>query len=117
MPLRPRAAHARPHPRPRAHMVRLPNGERHYPDYGGLMKGLAAVRQFQIVRTAVEELEARIVAAPPLTAAEEAELTRRLRARFQHAFAVRFRYVDEIPRSPRGNYEDFHSELPEDQDW
>ena len=98
-------------------MVRLPGGERHYPNFGGLMRGIEAVLQFQIVRKAADELEARLVVARPLPPQAEAELTGRLRERFQHPFRVRFVYLAEIPRSPRGKYEDFRSELDEDQLW
>jgi len=96
-------------------MVRLPGGERHYPNYDGLMRGFDAIRQFQIVRPEESALDVRLVAGRALTEGELAMLGARIRERFQHPFALRFQYVDEIVRSPSGKYEDFRSELPEDQ--
>lgn len=92
-------------------MVRLPNGEQHYPSYQRLYEGFATIRQFQIVRTAVEALEMKLVATAPLSRPQEEELARRVRERFQYPFAVTFSYHAEIPRGPGGKFRDYVAEF------
>lgn len=92
-------------------MVRLPNGQIHYPNYAYMMKGFDKLIQFQIARTAIEVLEARLVVRAPLDEAEITLLTERIRERFQYPFAVRIRYLEEIARSRGGKYLDYVSEI------
>jgi phenylacetate-CoA ligase len=93
------------------HMVRLPNGQLHYPSYHYLMKDLDKVAQFQIVRKTVGLLEVRLVTRAELDNAEESELRRRVQERFQYPFDVRFAYVEEIARNPGGKFFDYVSEI------
>jgi phenylacetate-CoA ligase len=92
-------------------MVRLPNGELHYPSYQDLLKGLEHVIQFQVVRRAENELEMKLVTRRPLTDDEENEMGERLRDRFRYPFAVAFSYHDEIARGPGGKFQDYLSEV------
>ena len=46
-----------------------------------------------------------------LTADEAARLTEVLRQRFRHPFAVSYSYVDDIPRSEGGKFEDYKDEM------
>lgn len=46
-----------------------------------------------------------------LTGEQEGRLREALNKRLGHPFAYRFAYVDEIPRSAGGKYEDFRVEL------
>jgi phenylacetate-CoA ligase len=92
-------------------MVRLPNGHIHFPGYHYLMRGVDKVIQFQIVRKEIELLEVRLVSRATLDEAEQRLLTTRVQERFQYPFQVRFAYVDEIQRTPRGKFIDFISEV------
>lgn len=93
------------------HMVRLPNGQLHYPSYHYLTRGLDKIVQFQIVRKTVELLEVRLVARVELDTVEEGELRRRVQERFHYPFAVRFVYAEEIARTPGGKFFDYVSEI------
>lgn len=92
-------------------MVRLPNGQVHFPQYHYMMDGLTKVIQFQVVRTAIGRLEVRMVARAPLDEGEERLLRKRVQERFQYPFEVGVAYVDEIRRTPRGKYIDYLSEV------
>ena len=52
-----------------------------------------------------------VATARALTEDEEAGLRELIGTRLGHGFALRFVYVDEIPRLPSGKYEDFRSEI------
>ncbi|MBT3627026.1 MAG: phenylacetate--CoA ligase family protein [Rhodospirillaceae bacterium] len=92
-------------------MVRLPNGQTHYPDYQDILDGFDHVVQFQIVRRAEEELEMKLVVRRELVDDEEEKLTAWLRERFQYPFQISFTYHDEIPRAPSGKFLDYISEV------
>jgi phenylacetate-CoA ligase len=95
-------------------MLRLPSGGSVWPSLraGELRKVTPAVRQFQLVQRSLEGLELRLVVRRPLEAHEEAALRDWLVRQLGHPFTVAISYHDEIPRSARGKYEDFRSELP-----
>jgi len=86
-------------------VVRLPNGEERYLTYWGLLQGFDAVRQFQIVRRAEEELEMKLVVSRELSENEAEALRQRIRKQFDYPFAVTFTYHDEIPRAPGGKFQ------------
>jgi len=90
-------------------MVTLPDGSRLLANYGGMLREVPVVRQFQIVRREVAALVFRYVADRPLADAERAVLTREIQHRFRHPFAVGFERVGSIPREPSGKYRDFVS--------
>jgi phenylacetate-CoA ligase len=69
------------------------------------------VIQFQIVQRTRTALEARLVVARPLTAAEEDTLRASLNEHCGAAFDISFTYLPEIARGPGGKYEDFYSEV------
>lgn len=74
---------------------------------------IPAVRQFQIVQHAVDDLELKIVADRPLTSEEEAQLRGWMHNRCGHAFPIRITYHDDIPRSAGGKFQDFRCDIPE----
>ena len=92
-------------------MVRLPNGQTHYPDYQDILDGFDHVVQFQIVRRQEEELEMKLVVRRALTDGEEERLVQWLHERFQYPFAIAFTYHDEIARAPSGKFLDYVSEV------
>ena len=92
-------------------MVRLPNGQTHFPDYQDILDGFDHVVQFQIVRRKEDELEMKLVVRRPLSDAEEEKLVLWLRERFQYPFEIAFTYHDEIARAPSGKFLDYVSEV------
>ena len=73
---------------------------------------LAPLKQIQFIQHSVHEIEARVVAARPLTGDEERSLAKAFGGLFRHDFAFRFTYLDEIPRDKGGKYEGFISRVP-----
>lgn len=92
-------------------MVRLPNGQTHFPDYQDILDGFDHVVQFQIVRRHEEKLEMKLVVRRQLTESEEERLVSWLHERFQYPFEIAFSYHDEIPRAPSGKFLDYVSEI------
>ena len=92
-------------------MVRLPNGQTHFPDYQDILDGFDHVVQFQIVRREEEKLEMKLVVRRVLTGDEEQRLFAWLHERFQYPFKIAFTYHDEIARAPSGKFLDYISEV------
>lgn len=97
-------------------MFVMPSGETRWPmidaqDIAAAFDDLPPITKFQLVQKTVERLEANLVVARPLTDSEEATIRSYLQRGLGHAFEVGFNYVDEIPRSPRGKFEEFRSEV------
>jgi phenylacetate-CoA ligase len=97
-------------------MIVLPSGERRWPllssDNIETMLTLApAIRQYQFVQKSLETMELRLVVDRPLLPAEENALVNWVRTKFAHPFHVQFAYLDALPRTPAGKFEDFVSEV------
>ena len=94
-------------------MLVTPRGGRFWPS-SGLRKqtDVPKLRQYQFVQTAPDLLEARMVVSQPLTAKEEEYLVGRIRSRLPEGIRVAVRYVEAIPRSAGGKYEEFVCEVP-----
>ncbi len=94
-------------------MLTLPSGEQVWPVqfFSSELLAVAPVRQFQFVQRSVEEIEVKLATARELREDEEAGLRELIGTKLGHGFALRFVYVDEIPRSPSGKYEDFRSDV------
>ncbi|MCH9053321.1 MAG: phenylacetate--CoA ligase family protein [Proteobacteria bacterium] len=93
-------------------MLTLPSGDRIWPAYSkALREALPRLRQAQLVQRTLDEIEVRLVVASPLTPREEDRARAALGKALSDAFAYRFVYVDEIPRSPGGKFEEVKSEL------
>ena len=91
-------------------MVKLPGGDEFYASFQDLLTGFDMIRQFQVIRRGPEALEMKLVAVRQLSDAEAGQLTTILQGRFRHPFSVTFSYVDEIPRSAGGKFEDYKDE-------
>jgi len=97
-------------------MFLLPNGEQRWPmidaqDIAGAFDDLPPITKFQLVQKTVERLEANLVVVRPLTSEEENTIRAYLQRGLGYDFEVQFCYVDDIPRSPRGKFEEFRSEV------
>ena len=89
-------------------MLRMPDGSKKWPNLGfrAIME-VAPLQQFQLVQTALENLELKLVVSEPLSEAQEQEITAILQRFLDYPFQIKFTYLDSIPRSPSGKYEDF----------
>lgn len=88
-------------------MLMLPDGSRHWPRFGYAgFAGIAPIRQLQLVQHSLEEIEARLVVAASLSPDQEVRLAAHLQESLGYPFRMRFTYMDSIPRSAGGKYED-----------
>jgi phenylacetate-CoA ligase len=97
-------------------MLVLPNGDLRWPsvEVESITKGvdeIPPIAQFQVIQRSLEDIEALLVAPRPLTAKEEALIISWFEASFGWSFNVKFTYVDHIPSSPTGKFEDFKSDV------
>ncbi len=94
-------------------MLIFPNGEKRWPVGGDAseIESMPAVNQFQVIQKTLENLEVLVVAPRDLNPEEEAQVTKMLHRSLGHPFHISYRYVDEIPRSKGGKYEDFRCEV------
>ena len=76
-----------------------------------LFLAIAPVRQVQLIQRRPDEIEVMLVVEKTLSAEQEDRLREALNTRIGHPFTYRFSYVDEIPRSASGKFEDFRVEL------
>jgi phenylacetate-CoA ligase len=93
-------------------MLVLANGARYWPIFGsGRLADFAPILQQQLVQRSFDTIEARLVTARPLTAAEETRLREHIQSRLPMPLDVRFSYHDAIPRSAGGKFDDFVSDV------
>ena len=93
-------------------MLRLPSGARLWPRFASArMARFSAVRQAQLVQTSFNEIRVRLVVARELPKDEEAALRDLIGGAIGHPFRLVFEYVDAIPRSASGKFEDFKCEV------
>lgn len=93
-------------------MLLLPSGERRWPllssgDIAAMLQAASPVRQYQLVQTALDVIELRLVVARPLAPDEEEALGAWVRAKFGPSFRAAFAYPPELPRTAAGKFEDF----------
>jgi phenylacetate-CoA ligase len=91
-------------------MIKLPDGSSHWPSfpYKDWAEGIA-IKQFQLVQSRLDAIEVKIVAAETITTEQEKQMRLGLQARLGFPFEIGFSYVEHIPRSKGGKYEDFVS--------
>jgi phenylacetate-CoA ligase len=90
-------------------------GERFRPSLGWKhIRRMAPIDQGQFVQTAVDRLEAKVVAKRALTDAEADAVRAHLKSRMPQLKEIAFVYVDDVPRSESGKFEDFISLLRPD---
>jgi len=92
--------------------VLLPSGEIRVAYFGGSgFNQIADLRRFQVTQTARDAIELRLVVHRPLSPETEAHIVRRIGEMLGHPFATNVIYVDDIPPSPSGKFEDFKTEI------
>lgn len=96
------------------HLVRLPDGTRHWPQVGFYQyRDVAPIRQYQAIQHDLQHVGLRLVVDRPLTSVEEARLRAIVQQGLRHPFDVRFVYYDgRIPTARSGKFEDFICLVP-----
>jgi phenylacetate-CoA ligase len=95
-------------------LLRLPDGRRVWPVFGiSSLAQAAPIRQAQLVQHATDRVELCYAPARPLTPGEEDAVRRVLREHLGDAFRVQLTALAELPRSPRGKFEDFLCLVPD----
>lgn len=90
----------------------LRTGARYWPAFGTRsLIALAPIRQHQFIQRDFDTIEARFVAARPLTAEECDAIRDHVQNRLPAPFRIEIEEVAEIPRAPSGKFEDFRSEI------
>lgn len=89
-------------------MIRLPDGSSHFPGfYPQAWADFAPIDQLQLVQTALDRVEARLVTPRPLTEKETADVILNLQKRLRFHHTIDLVRVSKIERSTGGKYEDF----------
>ncbi|MDP6774653.1 MAG: hypothetical protein QGI63_10305, partial [Rhodospirillales bacterium] len=93
----------------------FPGGDKAWPlpYWSRELLAAAPVRQIQFIQRSLDEIVVKLAVERHLTEREEDGLRELFLRRLGHPFKLRFVYVDEIPRSAGGKYEDFVSEIEE----
>ena len=91
-------------------MLTLPDGRKQWPSFPlyTWAEGLP-VRQFRFVQTDLNSIEAQLVMPRDLSKSEEHRMISALQECFTYPFDIKIKYMQEIPRSQGGKYEDFMS--------
>jgi phenylacetate-CoA ligase len=93
-------------------MLVLPSGEKFWPPINSAHWGLDfPVRQFQFVQKSIDLVEVRMVALRKLDANEETKLISTVQETLMFPFDIKLIYLEDIPRSKGGKFEDFISEV------
>lgn len=91
-------------------LITLPNGEKKWPLMGSdHFNKVLPVQRFQFIQHTPQDIEVKLVVGRMPSEAEEKKLTNIILDSLGYAFTLRFNYVDTIPRSLGGKYEDFIS--------
>ncbi len=92
----------------------FPNGDSQFP-YLGEHEDFEAITtsvlEFQYVQRSVEEVEKKMVVSEPLTTEQEEKTRALIIKNLGYPFRITLSYHDEIPRSSRGKFEEFISEV------
>jgi phenylacetate-CoA ligase len=93
-------------------MMVLPSGEKQWPGFIlSAWAKLGPIRQMQAIQKSPTQIEIKMVVTHPLTEDETEQLHRKISGDFGDWFEISFRFVDDIPRSKGGKYEDFVCEV------
>jgi phenylacetate-CoA ligase len=93
-------------------MLVLPTGEKIWPKF--ILSNWAKmgpIRQIQAIQQNRSQIEVKLVIDRPLIDIEEKQLHQKISEDFDNKFQILLQYVDEIPRTSGGKYEDFICEV------
>ncbi len=95
----------------RRNMVIFPDGKRHWPLVGAYrFREVAAIRQYQVVQHALDDIEVKLVVEHPLSGEQEARLSAMIHSALGQPFPLRFSYFNkELPKTGGGKFEEFVS--------
>lgn len=89
-------------------MVKLPDGSSHWPSFLSTdWADIGPVRQLQMVQTDTDKICLNLVAERRLKPVEQEKMSAVFRDSLGYPFEFLFNYVQDIPRSATGKYEDF----------
>lgn len=93
----------------RRNMLRHPGGQRYWPLVGfDRYRDIAPIRQYQLIQTALETIEVRLVSDAPLSSVQEQQLGRVINEALGYPFRLQFVYFEHaIPRGAGGKFEEF----------
>ena len=95
-------------------LVTLPSGKRFRPRFIDEFAAFPMVRQYQLIQRSLQDVEARLVVDAPLTAEIETRLRQALQGAIGYPFHISLIYFSgDLPRGPRGKFEEFVSRMPE----
>lgn len=95
----------------RRNLITLPTGKRFWPLFGiKKFRHIVPVRQYQVIQTAIDSLEVRLVTDFPVTGGQEEHLQNIIRDAVGYPMNIRFVYPDAI-RIVAGKHEEFRSEI------
>lgn len=95
----------------RRNLITLPDGKRFWPVFGvRKFRDIAPVRQYQVIQTAVDRLEVRLVVENPLVDEQEQRLRIIITDAVGYPMIITFTYMDSI-RVSAGKHEEFRSEI------
>ncbi|WP_237759049.1 phenylacetate--CoA ligase family protein [Legionella birminghamensis] len=92
-------------------MLLMPDGRKLWPSFAGnglRLMDLFSGSQFQLIQMTLTEIQVNLTHSP-YTSSEEEQLREKLKTIFKYPFHFRFKYMENIPRSPGGKFEDFIS--------
>ena len=90
-------------------LILMPDGSRFWP-VGGLIdaRDIAPLSQWQMIQTAREAIEIRLIVERPLTADEEEKLRALVVSKLGYPFALDLKYFEgRLPLGPNGKFEEF----------
>lgn len=92
--------------------IRLPNGEKAFAlRWSEDMGRIAPVLQWQVIQTGLADMEVKMVVERRLSQHEEEAILAAFKRVLGDSFNLKALYVDEIPRSASGKYQEFRCEI------
>jgi len=98
-------------------MLVFPNGTKSWPNLGRITKDKISkvrdlrIKQFQFVQKSLDRIEVRLVTRQPLNDDDKSFFIKVIQEELRYPFNIDITYLDDIPRSKGGKFEDFISEV------
>jgi len=92
------------------HWMHYPNGQKRYPSFSFWVKlNIAAIVQYQVIQTAIQDLTFKLVVKQALTEQEKNHLIQAAHQVLKYPFDISIEYVDSVRNKTTGKYETFIS--------